>query len=278
MELSSCDRMYSPGVTRSVPRAPSSPTRFERMFDRRSKDIERTFACQVEHMFGQNAKTGYRQRDDQEDPVPDRTTLTTRQREILDLIESTVASRGYPPSVREIGDSVGLSSPSTVHSHLNTLANEGFIRRDPTKPRAIEVVHDDGAVAIERAAVRDVPLVGHIAAGSPILAEEDIEEVYPLPTELVGQEPVFMLRIRGDSMMNVGIYDRDYVVVQKQSTARNGEIVAALVEGEEATVKTFERTDTGVVLHAENDAYEDLIFSGGVEILGVVVAVLRRRG
>ncbi|MDJ0791004.1 MAG: transcriptional repressor LexA [Acidimicrobiia bacterium] len=208
--------------------------------------------------------------------MPDRSSLTNRQHEILDLIESTVAQRGYPPSVREIGDAVGLSSPSTVHSHLNTLASEGFIRRDPSKPRAIEVVHDDGAVPIERAAIRDVPLVGHIAAGSPILAEEDIEEVYPLPTELVGTDPVFMLRIRGDSMMNVGIYDHDYVVVQKQPTARNGQIVAALVEGDEATVKTFERTATGVTLHAENDAYEPMAFEGGIDILGVVVAVLRR--
>jgi repressor LexA len=147
--------------------------------------------------------------------VPDRNTLTARQREILDLIRSTVAKRGYPPSVREIGDAVGLSSPSTVHSHLTTLSNEGFIRRDPSKPRAIEVIEDDGAIAISRAAVRDVPLVGSIAAGSPILADEDIEEIYPLPTELVGNEPVFMLTIRGDSMMNAGIFDRDYVVVQK---------------------------------------------------------------
>lgn len=210
--------------------------------------------------------------------MPDRTTLTPRQREILDLIQHTVADRGYPPSVREIGDAVGLSSPSTVHSHLSTLSAEGFIRRDPSKPRAIEVVHDDGAIAISRAAVRDVPLVGHIAAGSPILAEEDIEEVYPLPTELVGHDPVFMLRIRGESMIDVGIYDGDYVVVQKQSTAQNGQIVAALVEEEEATVKTFERNDTGVVLHPANEAYEPMVFSGGVEILGVVVAVLRRLG
>lgn len=210
--------------------------------------------------------------------MPDRTTLTTRQREILDLIQRTVTDRGYPPSVREIGDAVGLSSPSTVHSHLSTLATEGFIRRDPSKPRAIEVVHDDGAIAISRAAVRDVPLVGHIAAGSPILAEEDIEEVYPLPTELVGHDPVFMLRIRGESMVDVGIYDGDYVVVQKQATARNGQIVAALVDEEEATVKTFERTDTGVVLHPANEAYEPIILTGGVEILGVVVAVLRRLG
>ncbi|MGI9666493.1 MAG: transcriptional repressor LexA [Acidimicrobiia bacterium] len=210
--------------------------------------------------------------------MPDPSTLTERQREILELIRSTVASRGYPPSVREIGDAVGLSSPSTVHSHLSTLADEGFIRRDPTKPRAIEVVQDDGAIPISRAAIRDVPLVGHIAAGSPILAEEDIEEVYPLPTELVGTDPVFMLRIRGDSMINVGIYDGDYVVVQKQPTARNGQIVAALVEGEEATVKTFMRTDTAVTLVPENDVYEPMVFAEGVEILGVIVAVLRRLG
>jgi repressor LexA len=210
--------------------------------------------------------------------VPDRTTLTPRQREILDLIRTTVAQRGYPPSVREIGDAVGLSSPSTVHSHLTTLSNEGFIRRDPSKPRAIEVIEHDGATTISRAAVRDVPLVGSIAAGSPIIAEEDIEEIYPLPTELVGNEPVFMLTIRGDSMMNVGIFDRDYVVVQKQSTARNGQIVAALVNGEEATVKRFEKTDMGVVLHPENESYEPMMFTDGVAILGVVVAVLRRVG
>jgi repressor LexA len=207
--------------------------------------------------------------------VPDRASLTARQREILDLISSTVADRGYPPSVREIGDVVGLSSPSTVHSHLSTLAAGGFIRRDPSKPRAIEVLADDGAIAVSRAAVRDVPLVGSIAAGSPILAEEDIEEVYPLPTELVGQGPVFMLRIRGDSMIDLGIFDRDYVVVEKQQTARNGQIVAALVEGEEATVKTFKRTATGITLIPANDAHEPMVYTDGVEILGVVVAVLR---
>jgi repressor LexA len=210
--------------------------------------------------------------------VTDRATLTTRQREILDFISATVHDRGYPPSVREIGDAVGLSSPSTVHSHLSSLANGGFIRKDPSKPRAIEVIAPDGVVPISRAATRDVPLVGDIAAGSPILAEEDIEEIYPLPTELVGQEPVFMLRIRGDSMMNVGIYDGDYVVVQKQQTARNGQVVAALIDGEEATIKTFHRSDTAVTLTPENDAYEPMIFSDGVEILGVVVAVLRRLG
>ncbi|MCB1245880.1 MAG: transcriptional repressor LexA [Acidimicrobiia bacterium] len=207
--------------------------------------------------------------------MSERDDLTSRQREILELISTTVADRGYPPSVREIGDAVGLSSPSTVHSHLSSLAEAGYIRRDPSKPRAIEVIEPDGAIPISRAAVRDVPLVGSIAAGSPILADEDIEEIYPLPTELVGQEPVFMLRIRGDSMLDAGILDRDYVVVQKQSTARNGQIVAALVDGEEATVKRFERTSTAVVLHPENDAYEPMVFEDGVDILGVVVAVLR---
>lgn len=208
--------------------------------------------------------------------MPDRSELTKRQREILDLIRSTVARRGYPPSVREIGDAVGLSSPSTVHSHLSSLTDAGFIRRDPSKPRAIEIVDVDGATPISRAAVRDVPLVGHIAAGSPILAEEDIEEVYPLPTELVGTDPVFMLRIRGDSMMNAGIFDGDYVVVQKQPTARDGDIVAALIDGEEATVKRFARNADNVVLHPENEAYEPMVFSKDVDILGVVVAVLRR--
>ncbi|RLE13092.1 MAG: repressor LexA [Actinobacteria bacterium] len=208
--------------------------------------------------------------------MPDRASLTARQREILDLISSTVADRGYPPSVREIGDVVGLSSPSTVHSHLSSLAAGGFIRRDPSKPRAIEVIADDGAIPVSRAAVRDVPLVGSIAAGSPILAEEDIEEVYPLPTELVGQGPVFMLKIRGDSMIDLGIFDKDYVVVQKQQTARNGQIVAALVDGEEATVKTFKRTANGITLVPANDAYAPIAYTNGIEILGVVVAVLRR--
>ncbi len=208
--------------------------------------------------------------------MPDRSSLTQRQREILDLISSTVQDRGYPPSVREIGDMVGLRSPSTVHSHLSTLSAEGFIRRDPSKPRAIEVIRQDGATSISRAAVRDVPLVGAIAAGSPILAEEDIEEIYPLPVELVGRDPVFMLRIRGDSMRDAGILDQDYVVVQRQQTARNGQIVAALIDGEEATVKTFERTGTSVTLHPANESYEPLFLAEGIEILGVVVAVLRR--
>ena len=212
-------------------------------------------------------------------PVDGRHDLTDRQRQILDLIGATVRERGYPPSVREIGDAVGLSSPSTVHSHLSALERAGYLRRDPTKPRAIEII-DDGVPekSLHRAPVRDVPLVGRIAAGSPILAEEDIREIYPLPTELVGNEPVFMLDVRGDSMIDAGIFDGDYVVVRRQSTANNGQLVAALVSDEEATVKRFRLKDGRVILEAENSAYAPMVFTEGVEILGIVVAVLRRVG
>jgi repressor LexA len=208
--------------------------------------------------------------------MTERTEPTARQRQVLEFILATVRSRGYPPSVREIGEAVGLSSPSTVHSHLSSLVKAGYIKRDPSKPRAIEVIdgHDDHSLT--RAPVRDVPLVGRIAAGSPILAEQDIEEIYPLPTELVGNDPVFMLLVRGDSMIDIGIYDGDYVVVKRQQIARDGQIVAALIEGEEATVKRLQRLDGRVVLHAENENYPPMVFGDGVEILGVVVALLRR--
>ncbi len=199
--------------------------------------------------------------------------LTTRQREVLDLIKRKVAERGYPPSVREIGEELGLNSPSTVHSHLSSLVRAGYLRRDPSKPRAIEVV--EPASDLHRSTTRDVPLVGRIAAGSPILAEEQIEEVFTLPTEFTGQGPVFLLAVRGDSMRDAGILDGDYVVVRAQKTAEPGDVVAALVDGEEATVKRFSRAGGQVVLHAENPAYEDLVFDEGVEILGKVVAVLR---
>ncbi len=203
--------------------------------------------------------------------------LTDRQRQILNLITETVHARGYPPSVREIGQSVGLSSPSTVHSHLTALERAGYLRRDPSKPRAIEVIDDGSAeTTLHRAPTRDVPLVGRIAAGSPILAEEDIQEIYPLPTELVGNDPVFMLDVRGDSMVDAGIFDGDYVVVRRQPTAANGQIVAALVGEDEATVKRFRRKDGRVILEAENPAYAPMVFTEGVEILGIVVAVLRR--
>ncbi|OFW63320.1 MAG: repressor LexA [Actinobacteria bacterium RBG_16_67_15] len=203
------------------------------------------------------------------------TDISDRQRQILELITATVQRRGYPPSVREIGEAVGLSSPSTVHSHLSSLVDAGYLRRDPTKPRAIEVVDVDDQYELRRAPVRDVPLVGRIAAGSPILAEEDIEQIFPLPTELVGNDPVFMLRVQGDSMLNAGIFDGDLIVVRRQPDARNGEIVAALIGGEEATVKRLRKESDRVVLLPENPAHDPIVLTKDVEILGRVIAVLR---
>lgn len=200
--------------------------------------------------------------------------LSTRQREILQLIRAKVAERGYPPSVREIGEVLGLRSPSTVHSHLSALVRAGYLRRDPSKPRAIEVV-EAGSDHIERSAHRDVPLLGRIAAGSPILAEEQIDEIFTLPTEFTGSGPVFMLAVRGDSMEGAGILDGDYVVIRSQQDARNGEIVAALVDDEEATVKRFERDGTAIRLISENPSYPPMVFEDGVQIIGKVVAVLR---
>lgn len=201
--------------------------------------------------------------------------ISDRQRQILNLILETVERRGYPPSVREIGDAVGLSSPSTVHSHLSALVELGHLRRDPSKPRAIEVVDDGRDADLRRARVRDVPLVGRIAAGSPLLAEEDIEEIFPLPTEFVGNDPVFMLRVSGDSMIDAGIFDHDLVVIRRQPDANDGDLVAALIDGEEATVKRLRREPGRVVLIPENRSYEPMVFEDGVEILGRVVAVLR---
>ncbi|MBT8247258.1 MAG: transcriptional repressor LexA [Acidimicrobiia bacterium] len=197
------------------------------------------------------------------------TDISTRQQEILDYIRDTVADRGYPPSVREIGEAVGLSSPSTVHSHLSTLEATGHLRRDPTKPRAIEILDE------EPSNVRNVPLVGRIAAGSPILAEEDIEDVIPLPVDLVGDGPIFMLRVKGESMIDAGILDGDYVVIHRQPDALDGEIVAALIDGEEATVKRLQRRQGAVILHSENPAFEPMVFTEGVELIGKVVAVFR---
>ncbi len=202
--------------------------------------------------------------------------LSERQQQVLDFIRATVADRGYPPSVREIGEAVGLSSPSTVHSHLSSLVEAGAIRRDPTKPRAIEVLGPPPAALPDSDDVRQVPLVGRIAAGSPILASEDIEDVYPLPQALVGSGPLFMLSVKGDSMIDAGILDGDLVVVRRQPDAADGDIVAALVDDEEATVKRLFRRDGRVILHAENPAYEDLVRDDGVAVLGKVVSVLRR--
>jgi len=202
--------------------------------------------------------------------------LTDRQRQVLDYIRSTVEQRGYPPSVREIGDAVGLSSPSSVHAQLNSLVEAGMIRKDPSKPRAIVVVDETPAPAVQDRRMRDVPVLGRIAAGTPILAAEQVDEVMPLPTELVGDGPVFLLEVKGDSMVDAGIHEGDLVAVHKQSDARDGEIVACLIGDEEATVKRLQRKDGKVFLHSENPAYEPMVFSEGVELIGKVVSVLRR--
>lgn len=208
--------------------------------------------------------------------------LSERQQQVLDYIRKTVAGRGYPPSVREIGEALGLSSPSTVHSHLTALVAAGALHRDPSKPRAIVVVEEarlDSAAAdapSRPGRVRDVPVLGRIAAGTPILAAEQVEEVIPLPVDLVGSDPVFLLEVKGDSMVDAGILDGDLVAVRSQKDARDGEIVAALIDGEEATVKRLRRRGGKVILEAENPAYEPLVYSDGVELVGKVVSVLRR--
>lgn len=223
--------------------------------------------------------------------------LTPRQQRILEAIRSAVRERGYPPSVREIGDAVGLASPSSVAHQLRVLEEYGLLRRDPNRPRAIEIrpVEDPGMVnqrapvthaADIRAAQHDpdpdigassivaVPLVGTIAAGGPILAEESVEAVLPMPIDLVGHGDLFMLRIRGDSMIDAAICDADYVVVRRQPDAVHGDIVAALL-GDEATVKTFERRDGHAWLMPRNPAY-DPVPGDDARILGKVVSVLRR--
>lgn len=201
--------------------------------------------------------------------------LSERQEQVLEFIRNTVAARGYPPSVREIGEAIGLSSPSSVHAHLNTLVESGVLRRDPAKPRAIVIV-DDTPPAAERSNVRDIPVLGRIAAGTPILAAEHVEDVLPLPVELVGEGPVFLLEVKGDSMVDAGIHEGDLVAVRSQPDATDGDIVAALIDGEEATVKRLRRKDGKVMLISENPAYEPLVFSEGVELVGKVVSVLRR--
>jgi repressor LexA len=204
--------------------------------------------------------------------------LTERQQQVLDYIKKTVEERGYPPSVREIGDAVGLSSPSSVHAQLNSLVQAGMIKKDPSKPRAIMITDETPAdeTSPDERHTRDVPLLGRIAAGTPILAAEHVDEVMTLPTDLVGDGPVFLLEVKGDSMIDAGIHEGDLVAIHKQPDARDGEIIAALIDGEEATVKRLQRKDGKVFLHSENPAYEPMVFSEGVELIGKVVSVLRR--
>ncbi|MCF6733620.1 transcriptional repressor LexA [Blastococcus sp. KM273129] len=223
---------------------------------------------------------------------PDRTAdgdgLTQRQRRVLEVIRDSIDRRGYPPSVREIGEAVGLSSASSVAHQLSVLQKKGWLRRDPNRPRALDVrlPGDTGrgaATHAEPPVVADgeqasaptyVPLVGRIAAGGPVLAEQAVEDVFPLPRELVGEGTVFMLKVAGDSMVEAAICDGDWVVVRQQPTAENGEIVAAMIDGE-ATVKTYKRRDGHVWLLPHNPAYEP-IPGDEATILGRVVSVLRR--
>lgn len=204
--------------------------------------------------------------------------LTDRQRQVLEFVDSEVRTRGYPPSVREIGEAVGLSSSSTVHAHLAALQDKGYLRRDPTKPRAIEVaLEPSSGAAVERRPVRHVPLVGDIAAGTGVLAAENIEESLPVAEDLTGGGELFMLRVRGDSMIRAGIHDGDLVVIRSQNTADNGDIVAAGIPGDEATVKTFLSRRNKIVLRPENDDLEEMVFDPDeVTIYGRVVTVMRR--
>jgi repressor LexA len=204
--------------------------------------------------------------------------LTGRQRQVLEFIDGEIRRRGYPPSVREIGDAVGLSSPSTVHAHLAALQDKGFLRRDPSKPRAIEVALEvTTGAAVERRPVRHVPLLGDVAAGTGVLAAEHVEEVLPLPEDFTGTGELFMLRVRGESMIEAGIHDGDYVVVRAQPDAENGEVVVAGIPGEEATVKTFLRRRGKVVLRPANPTMDEMVFDGDdVRVYGKVVTLLRR--
>jgi repressor LexA len=226
------------------------------------------------------------------DGPPDATGLTPRQQRVLAHIKDSIEQRGYPPSMREIGSAVGLTSTSSVAHQLRVLEEKGFIKRDPNRPRALEVflpevmaarrsisgaeetAYDETGVGDTAPPATYVPLVGRIAAGGPILAEERIEEVMPLPKQLVGDGQLFLLEVSGESMIDAAICDGDYVVVRQQPTADNGDIVAAMIDGE-ATVKTFQRKDGGVWLMPHNEAF-DPIDGTHATILGKVTAVLRR--
>lgn len=200
------------------------------------------------------------------------TDLTRRQSEIMEFIKREIRQKGYPPSVREIGDAVGLMSSSTVHGHLQTLEEKGYIRRDPTKPRAIEILDSDSDLTSQRQVVM-VPIIGRVTAGQPILAIENVEDTFPLPADLVRADSVFMLKVQGESMIEAGILDGDMVLVRQQNTASNGEIVVALID-EEATVKRFFKERSLIRLQPENSTMEP-IYSQDVYILGKVIGVYR---
>lgn len=204
--------------------------------------------------------------------------LSAKRRQILDFIAAQLRERGYPPSVREIGEAVGLASSSTVHNHLGILERQGYLRRDPTKPRAIEVRYEaSSGAAVASRPVRHVPLVGDVAAGTDVLAQENLEEVLPLPEDFTGSGQLFMLRVRGDSMVDAGILDGDYVVVRQQPEVEPGDVVVAGIPGQEGTVKTWGRRGSKVVLTPANPRLQPMVLDpGDVTLYGKVVTVLRR--
>ena len=197
--------------------------------------------------------------------------ISAKQQEILEYIKDEILHKGYPPAVREICQAVNLKSTSSVHSHLETLEKNGYIRRDPTTPRAIEIMDD--TFNLNRREMVNVPILGNVAAGEPLFAEENIEDYFPIPAEMVPNSEVFMLHVRGESMINVGILDGDNVLVQQQSTAKDGEMVVALVE-DSATVKTFYKEDGYIRLQPENDTMEPIIVPD-CQILGKVFGIFR---
>lgn len=197
--------------------------------------------------------------------------ISEKQQQILEFIKQEILHKGYPPAVREICEAVNLKSTSSVHAHLESLEQKGYIRRDNSKTRAIEIVDD--TFNLERREIVNLPMVGTVAAGTPILAEQNIENYFPIPSEFVPNQECFMLKVKGDSMVNAGIFNGDAVLVQSQNTARNGEMVVALVE-DSATVKTFYKEKGHYRLQPENDAMEPIIVSD-VSILGKVFGVLR---
>ncbi len=198
--------------------------------------------------------------------------LTRRQQEILTFVHRYTDAHGYPPSVREIGQALGLTSSSTVHSHLTALEKKGYLRRDPSKPRALEILRDEHENRTRK--VISIPVVGQVTAGQPILAQQNIEEYFPLPIDFIRSEECFILHVRGDSMIDAGIYDGDLLVVRRQQTAKNGEIVVARIE-DEATVKRFFRDGERVRLQPENRSMQPL-YTQNVAIEGIAVALIRR--
>lgn len=197
--------------------------------------------------------------------------ISDKQREILEFMKNEILNKGYPPTVRDICEAVNLKSTSSVHSHLETLEKNGYIHRDPTKPRAIEIIDDN--FNLTRREVVNVPLIGQVAAGEPILAEENIENYFPIPAEFMPNEQSFMLKVKGESMINVGIFDGDSILVKEQNTARNGDIVVALID-DSSTVKTFYKEDGHIRLQPENDTMDPIIVED-CTILGKVFGVFR---